>query len=376
VGRGSARSVDGVDIHAAISAQPHLVEGGGGHPRAAGFAIRSENVDAFRAAVSRHVEEQLAGADAGRALFVTHPVAWRDVALPLAEQLERLSPFGAGNPRPLLRCEGLRFIRAETLGKDGRHQALYLQDAGGVIGRVIWWHSAGRALPEPDSEVALTFTLKRDVFKDKARAQVIVQTIEFEGRRLQLLSDDAQRTVAAAFVIRDMRTEADRLAALQALIDEHGRDAIQVWSHADKPASLAAFDNWFNRVRLQARPVLVIWDAPPGPAELAHGLERAEPQTVVLMNRLPAASDSVDDVMRQVRAMIATSERRGDSLDDPEVIARMAARVNQRDETIRATIEAVRNGANDSPHLRYLLEETRAYRVYAADSAAAELLRM
>ena len=55
VGRGSARSVPGVDIHAAIAAQQGLVEASGGHPMAAGFSIKGQNVPAFSEALNHYV---------------------------------------------------------------------------------------------------------------------------------------------------------------------------------------------------------------------------------------------------------------------------------------------------------------------------------
>ena len=252
---------------------------------------------------------------------------------------------------------------------------LYLQDAGGAIGRATWWHSAGRALPAPGETVALTFTLVRETFNDKVRAQLYAQALEFEGQRVEAGGADAQRAVGAAFIVRDLRLEGDRLAALQAVLAEYGRDAVQVLSHADPPAALNGFAGWVNRGRLAARPVLVLWDAPPGPAELADGLLRAAPQTVVVLCRAQAGSDAIEIVLQQVRAMMATSARRGDALDDPEVIARMAARINQRESTVREAIALIRAGVDDSPRLRYLLEETHAYRAYAASAPAAEVLR-
>jgi single-stranded-DNA-specific exonuclease len=183
IGRGSARSVDGIDIHAAILAQGKLIEGGGGHPMAAGFSIRSENVAAFRAGVSAHVSEQWA---AGRAQFANDQlpitnyfsVAWRDVSAALAEQIERLAPFGAGNPRPILRSGHLRLVRVEPLGRDGQHQMLYLRDVSGNVNRVAWWRSAGQPLPEPDSELTLSFTLRRDVYNGQVRAKIEVEAID------------------------------------------------------------------------------------------------------------------------------------------------------------------------------------------------------
>jgi single-stranded-DNA-specific exonuclease len=379
IGRGSARSVEGVDIHAAIgaAAQSHLIEGGGGHPMAAGFGIRSENIAAFRDAISQHVEHQLKTSDSISNLqsSISYAVAWRDANLPLAEQLERLAPFGAGNPRPLLRSAHLKFVRVDPLGKDGRHQTIYLQDADGTIARAAWFNSTLAPLPSPNDDVALTFSLQRDLFNGKVRAQAVVKAIEFDGKTAAPSEPDPV-ALTAPFLIRDLRGEANRLAALRLLLDELGGEAVQVCSRAPKPESHAAFDGWANRARLQAKPALVVWDAPPGPAELSDVLNRASPQTVVLMCSTAGENDDMAAVMAHMQRLITLSEQRGDSLADPAIITRIAAAINQRDATVRAAIEAHRAGAAGSPRLRYLLEETRAYRRYACEAPAADVLRV
>ncbi len=379
IGRGSARSVEGVDIHAAISAQAHLIEGGGGHPMAAGFSIRSENVPAFREAVSRHIELQLAAQlqpahDATRTTDA-FAVAWRDVNLPLVEQLETLAPFGAGNPRPTLRSDHLKIVRAEPLGKDGKHQTLFLQDATGNGGRATWWRSVGEPMPEPSQDVVMTFTVQRDLFKDRARAQVVVKAIEFDSKTAQATHAEAHAAVTASFVIKDMRAEANRLAMLHGLLREYGEANVQVLSATEKPQALTDFAHWVNRAKLQAGQVFVVWDAPPGPQELNDALQRCQPQTVALVC-VTNTTDDASAILQQTAQMMKTAEQRGDSLDDASVITRMAARINQREETVREAIGVLRSGIADSPRLRYLLDETRAYRKFAQEAAAEEVLRV
>jgi single-stranded-DNA-specific exonuclease len=373
IGRGSARSVEGIDIHAAIAAQTHLIEGGGGHPMAAGFSIRSENVPAFREAVSRHIEQQLATStnDAWRTTD-TFPVAWRDVNLTLAEQIETLAPFGAGNPRPTLRSEHLKIVRAEPLGKDGKHQTLYVQDANGNGGRATWWRSVGQPVPEASQDVTMTFTLQRDLFNSRARAQVVVQALVFDGKAVQ--ADEALASLTASFLIRDLRAEADRVAAVKRLAHTFVPANVQVLSASEQPSLLSEF-SWGNRARLKPSVVLVVWDAPPGPHELGDALQRSQPQTVILVC-VNGANDDLPALLQHTAQMMKTAEQRGDSLDDANVVARMAARINQREATMREAITLIRAGKADSPRLRYLLDETRAYRRFTQEAAAEEVLRV
>lgn len=191
-GRGSARSVPGVDIHAAISAQASFIVTSGGHPMAAGFAIHSHNVAAFTEGLIQHVANQrtghaapvfnatstLSSRSAEASPSDTYPVVLRDATLELAEHIERLAPFGAGNPRPSLRAGPLRIMRAEPLGADGRHQMLHVQDGNGTTARAAWWKGGGQPVPTPDQQVSLVFNLRRSVYQGKTRAQLEVVALE------------------------------------------------------------------------------------------------------------------------------------------------------------------------------------------------------
>jgi uncharacterized protein YqeY len=72
--------------------------------------------------------------------------------------------------------------------------------------------------------------------------------------------------------------------------------------------------------------------------------------------------------------MISTATKRGDPLDDESVHVRMARRINQRPETIRAAIAAQRGDAAGVAALEWLLQETRAWRRFMAEAPAAEVL--
>jgi single-stranded-DNA-specific exonuclease len=367
IGRASARSVESVDIHAAIAATGDLAVGGGGHPMAAGFGIHFDNVPAFTAAVGLAVAEQLAAGQPGPGEEIAgmerFHVPWRDATLPLAEQLEHLAPFGAGNPRPLLHSEGLRLVRAEPLGKDGKHQALFLTDGADTTWRAAWWRGGHRSVPGPEIPLALDFTLRRDVYRDKVRAQI-------EVVNLHVLAAGADRTEAAeatsanvaGFRIIDLRSALDRDAALARLQAEFGEDNIALWQ-TGAPV-------------FEPRTVLALWDAPAGPDELRALLQQIRPGVVALLLTPKNSGDSAEAVTPQVLGMLKVSQKRGDSIDDPAVLARMAARINQRVAAVRAALGAQKGDITARATLDYVLEETRAYRKYMAEAPAAEVLRV
>jgi single-stranded-DNA-specific exonuclease len=121
-GRGSGRSIPGFDLLAGLEAcSEHLVRFGG-HRAAAGLELRAEHVDAFREAFAAHASEVLEAADLVRTERIDAMVGGAGLGLDLAEELERLRPFGMGNPgvRLLVPSARVRDVRAIGEGKHAR----------------------------------------------------------------------------------------------------------------------------------------------------------------------------------------------------------------------------------------------------------------
>ena len=98
--RGSARSIEGLHITEAISSQKESLLNFGGHPMAAGLSLQKENLPSFRRGLGRAIEKQLG--EIIREEPTLQIDAWLgldEINLELANAIEMLAPFGAGNPK-------------------------------------------------------------------------------------------------------------------------------------------------------------------------------------------------------------------------------------------------------------------------------------
>jgi single-stranded-DNA-specific exonuclease len=132
VGKGSGRSVPGVDLGGAVIAarQAGILVTGGGHPMAAGFSLRSERLDDFHA----FLDERLAGAGAlpsAADLVIEGALAVGGATTEVARHLERLAPFGAGNEEPTLVLNRARVVRADRVGREAGSIRAFLEGEGG-----------------------------------------------------------------------------------------------------------------------------------------------------------------------------------------------------------------------------------------------------
>jgi single-stranded-DNA-specific exonuclease len=121
-GRGSGRSIPGFDLLAGLEACAEHLEGFGGHRAAAGLQLRAEKLEAFREAFAAHATAVLGPEELRRTERIDAMVGGAGLGLELAEELQRLAPFGMGNPgvRLLVPSARVRDVRAMGEGKHAR----------------------------------------------------------------------------------------------------------------------------------------------------------------------------------------------------------------------------------------------------------------
>jgi single-stranded-DNA-specific exonuclease len=134
---GSGRSTPAFDLHAALGAcSEHLVRWGG-HRAAAGLSVRDEDVEAFRRAFADYADATLAEEDLGPRLIVDALVDGRTLTLDLCEELERLAPFGLGNPGITLLVAGCELSELGAVG-EGKHLKLAVTANGARSGAIAF----------------------------------------------------------------------------------------------------------------------------------------------------------------------------------------------------------------------------------------------
>ncbi|MEM9252779.1 MAG: single-stranded-DNA-specific exonuclease RecJ [Planctomycetota bacterium] len=131
---GSARSVPGVSIHSALTACDDLLDRYGGHAMAAGLALPSDRVEAFRERLVAVVNDALAVEDlqpTHEAEAVAEP---GELSIETCRRLNAFAPFGRGNRRPTLVARGAELLNPpRVVGKTGGHLALTVRHGGGPI---------------------------------------------------------------------------------------------------------------------------------------------------------------------------------------------------------------------------------------------------
>lgn len=359
--RGSARSVPGCDIHRAIKTQAVLLDTFGGHPMAAGLALKPSRLNEFRQGLS----DALAACAAQPAAKITIDalVTVPELNESLLATIEQLAPFGAGNPPVRLGVRDVRVERATFIGRARAHRRLTIADETGHTARVLWWNSAETPVPEGTFDLALT--IARDTFRG--------------GNAVQLVWQDMRRRTPPP--VRPRRE----------IVDLRQSDAVQEL-FSDPEALFWSGENLPGATRL-TRPAhqlpaktLVLWHAPPGHGSLQAVLTESQAERVVLVAR-PTPLDTASSFIRHLMGMIKFAlVHHGGRL----TLADIATAMVHRDATVRLAVDwLVAQGklriivrtdetlvvrAGDAPPvanaamlgntLRELLAETAAYRQF------------
>ncbi len=329
--RGSARSTSGVDIGGSIAGCAELLMHHGGHPGAAGVTLEAANIDRFRRELSRQVDQNRI--DAGpEGLQIDAELPFSEVSLTLAEEIERLAPFGNGNPLPKFVSQSLKVVQDRRIGRDGAHRRLLLQDKEERRQTAVWWRSADVELP--GGAVDIAYTLGVNEYRGQRTAQLTVEAVrtaeEVEATRVV-------EEVEGECVLHDLRRE---LVSADDLPSFDGA----VWYAEGTRLGEIPLHSRLASTRAETGRPLVLWSSPPSP-ELLHWLvERVAPTELYLIGR-DTAEAQPDAVLKQVAGMAKWSMRPGEeegqgaAVQDGKLpIDRLAARIGLTEEIVRCSL--------------------------------------
>lgn len=183
--RGSARSTRHFDMHAALilCRDEGVFDGGrmGGHPRAAGFTILTENIEALHEQLLELAESDMTDDMLTPELTADSELTLDQCSTATLDQLNRLEPFGIGNGPPLFVARNLRVLEAGPLKEDSPHLRLKLgapnADADTPPVEAIYWGGVAEAreIVARKPPVDIMFTLESRTWKDETTVRLLIK---------------------------------------------------------------------------------------------------------------------------------------------------------------------------------------------------------
>ncbi|MFW5713490.1 MAG: single-stranded-DNA-specific exonuclease RecJ [Brevefilum sp.] len=270
---GSARSVPGVNVTEAIASQSRLLSGFGGHPMAAGLSLPADNLSAFKFGFLAEVRERIEQIEVVPEVQIDREITLDQISFDLIEQIERLAPFGPGNPTLNFLLRDLKVESSTALGAQGEHRQVTVTDRAENSQRFIWWNGGDEPLPE--AQFDLVCTLSQSDYK--SQRQISAEWVDYR------LSEQGRQEVARAPIeIIDKRSSLTPEKELHRLLAEQSN--LQVWAEGPLPKGFPGK----GRHELTPCAGLIIWSCPPSSKVLETVLRKTNPNQVILFGVEPA----------------------------------------------------------------------------------------
>lgn len=384
---GSARSVEGVDIIAAISRQQALLKTYGGHPMAAGMSLETDLIPEFRQALSYTIEQMTGGSLPKPSLSIDAWCPLSGLDLDLVLDLERLAPFGQGNPAPVFACRKVQIDRVTPLGRTKEHLQIVLKDEEDAVYPLIWWQGAG--LPLPQGKFDLAYRVRASTFHGE---QMSIEWVDARSQEEEETSPyELYGKKQLPFTVVDCRGESSPEVVLEKL---RSAGEIEIWAEG-----LTRPEGAHHRGELIPAAALAVWTVPPGSDVFDEVLKRVNPKKVILFN----ASSGSDDPQVFLRNLGGVVKKVISQVGGEVSLEKLAVVTNQRLETVVIGLKWMSakgmitmmgvdpdacalsrgNGTTDRAAaekeealLRKELAETKAYREYYRSAPAGSLFRV
>ncbi len=274
--RGSARSIEGINLTAAIANHKDILLGFGGHPMAAGLSIDSEKIPEFQRKLTKTIAAMLPEKDLEPIIQIDGIYNLDKLSLDLADTIEKLAPFGSGNPKIILASNHLKIINSSRIGHNKDHIKFLVEDKTGTQQSVLWWNAGDGEMPEDMFDLA--YNLRASDWKGSRQIQM-----EFIDFRLSPQEKAPQKKKAIEIV--DLREIGESRSLIKTLpggtliwIEGEEKKSVQLEFRKSTPEIKLADRN-------ELEPVInfAIWTPPASPRDLEMALDIVKPLKVFLL---------------------------------------------------------------------------------------------
>lgn len=177
--KGSARSLPPFSVVKAMKNAQHFLVDWGGHHQAGGLSILPKNLAAFREALQKEV-----AAYKGEAVLpsieIDARLEAREISLAMYKEIERLEPFGKGNPEPIFLLKGCALSEVRKVGSDQNHFKLVIQKDTARFDAIYFRGVANGELKKGDI-VDAAFTLKRSTWSTNPHVEMHIIDLKLKS---------------------------------------------------------------------------------------------------------------------------------------------------------------------------------------------------
>lgn len=182
-GKGSARSIPGINIIEVLRQFEDLFINVGGHPMAAGFTVMRENIPLLTQRLSAFMDNAFDATIYQESLQIDLEVPIALIDLPLLTELDKLKPFGVGNPEPLFLSRDLNVVGINKVGKSENHLSLRLYKDNQFYKGIMFNFEQNGDLPElvVGDNIDVVYKLKKNEYRGTAYIDLVISDFKLSA---------------------------------------------------------------------------------------------------------------------------------------------------------------------------------------------------
>lgn len=174
IGKGSGRSIDGFDLHEALTLCSGDLDKFGGHEMAIGLSLKEENFEKFKTNI-QNVASQKIDKDALPCIKIDALITGKDINIDIINAMKQLEPYGESNPSPLFALKNLKVESVRLLSND-RHLKLTLKDRN-ILMNAIGFNLGDKQVQLGD-KVDVVFAIELNKFNNTESVQLNLKDIK------------------------------------------------------------------------------------------------------------------------------------------------------------------------------------------------------
>ena len=192
LGKGSGRSIKGMNLVDALDYCKDLLVRFGGHELAAGLTVMRCNIDEFRKRINDYARENLTEDLSCIRCVADCELEPEEIDMPLANELCIMEPFGVANPAPVFLIQGLRVSKIISMGA-GKHTKLLLSSGELNFQAVCFGMSAASLEVFPGELIDLMCQINVNEFRGQRSVQLVVQDIRLSEKVAASYGNEVER---------------------------------------------------------------------------------------------------------------------------------------------------------------------------------------
>ncbi len=177
LGKGSGRSIRGLNIVESLAKCSDILIKYGGHELAAGLSVSRENFDAFKKRMNEYAVSAFSKCSLDKNLEIDCSIDTSEITIESVDEISKLEPFGLSNPAPLFCCNSMHVVSMTSIGENKHTKMLLKKDGKTFVALLFGRQTSELPFLEHDN-VDIAFNMDVNNFKSQQTVQLIVRDIK------------------------------------------------------------------------------------------------------------------------------------------------------------------------------------------------------